>query len=117
LHAGAANDPVSIDAALAGAQIVITTGPPGIQLLSQQQWVDHPNLEVVVDANSTPPLGIAGTDMMDKGESRNGKISFGAIGFGALKLELHRACIARLFESNDQALDAEEIYALAKTMV
>jgi len=32
-------------------------------------------------------------------------------------LALHRACIARLFERNDLLLDAEEIYAIAKTMV
>ena len=34
-----------------------------------------------------------------------------------MKLALHRACIARLFERNDLVLDAEEIYAIAKTMV
>jgi hypothetical protein len=39
------------------------------------------------------------------------------LGFGALKLRLHRECIARLFERNDLVLDAEEIYAIAKTMV
>ena len=36
---------------------------------------------------------------------------------GALKLALHRACIARLFEQNDLLLDAEEIYGIAKGMV
>jgi hypothetical protein len=41
---------------------------------------------------------------------------WGAIGFGTLKLALHRACIAKLFESNDQLLDAKEIFELAKTM-
>ena len=55
--------------------------------------------------------------MMDRGEVRNGKTCWGAIGFGTLKLAVHRACIARLFESNDQVFDAEEIFALAKTMV
>jgi len=34
-----------------------------------------------------------------------------------LKIALHRACIARLFESNDVVLDAEQIFAIAKTMV
>jgi Fe2+ or Zn2+ uptake regulation protein len=37
-------------------------------------------------------------------------------GSGGLKLKLHRACVAQLFQSSDQVLDAEEIYALAKTM-
>ena len=54
--------------------------------------------------------------MMDKGNERNGKVCWGAIGFGAVKLALHRACIAQLFEAADQVLDAEEIYAKAKTM-
>jgi len=71
---------------------------------------------MMADANATPPLGIEGTDMMDRGKERNGKIVWGAIGFGTLKLALHRACIARLFESNDLLLDAEEIYVTAKAM-
>ncbi|MFG5409381.1 hypothetical protein ABXN37_16365 [Piscinibacter sakaiensis] len=54
---------------------------------------------------------------MDKGAQRHGKTVFGAIGFGALKIALHRACIARLFERNDLALDDEEIHAVARTMV
>ncbi len=70
----------------------------------------------MADANATPPLGIEGTDMMDKGKDRNGKIIWGAIGFGTLKLALHRACIDKLFERNDQVFDAEEIFALAKSM-
>ena len=47
----------------------------------------------------------------------HGKIVFGPLGFGALKLALHRACVARLFEQNDLLLDAEEIYGIAKAMV
>ena len=53
---------------------------------------------------------------MDKGKDRNGKIIWGAIGFGTLKLAVHRACIEKLFESNDQIFDAEEIFDLAKEM-
>jgi len=34
-----------------------------------------------------------------------------------LKIAVHRACIARLFESNDVVLDAEQIFEIAKTMV
>jgi hypothetical protein len=39
------------------------------------------------------------------------------LGFGALKLAVHRACIGRLFEQSDLVLDAEQIYAQAKSMV
>lgn len=98
------------------AQIVFATGAAGVELLKPEHWENNDNIELMADANATPPIGIGGTDMMDRGESRNGKIIWGAIGFGTLKLALHRACIERLFESNDQLFDAEEIFTLAKAM-
>jgi methylenetetrahydrofolate/methylenetetrahydromethanopterin dehydrogenase (NADP+) len=102
--------------AIAGAQIVFAAGAAGVLLLNKHHWENNAGIEMMADANATPPLGIEGTEMMDKGKDRNGKIIWGAIGFGTLKLALHRACIAKLFESNDQVFDAEEIFALAKTM-
>ena len=104
-------------AAIAGAHIVLATGAAGITLLQSSQWQQHPTLELVADANASPPAGIEGVAMADRGTESHGKILFGPLGFGALKLALHRACIARLFDQNDLVLDAEEIYALAKTLV
>ena len=103
--------------AIEGAEIVLATGAAGIMLLEAKRWQDSPTLELVADANASPPAGIEGVAMGDRGTIGHGKILFGPLGFGALKLALHRACIARLFEQNDLLLDAEEIYALAKTMV
>lgn len=103
-------------AAIADAQIVFATGAAGVRLLDEEHWRDNANLELLADANATPPLGIGGTDMMDRGLLRHGKIVWGAIGFGTLKLAVHRACIAKLFERHDQILDAEEIFAIAKEM-
>ena len=102
--------------AIKGANIVLATGAAGIELLKPEHWENNPELEVIADANATPPLGIGGTDMLDKGLDRHGKAVWGAIGFGSLKLALHRACIAKLFEDNKQAFDAELIFKLAKEM-
>ncbi len=102
--------------AIENANIVLATGAAGIELLKPEHWQNNVNLEILVDANATPPLGIGGTDVLDKGVQRHGKIIWGAIGFGALKLALHRACIARLFENNTQVFDAEIIFQLAKEM-
>lgn len=99
-----------------GAHIVLATGAAGIELLSAEQWQNSSTLELIADANTTPPLGIGGVDMMDKGIERHGKIVWGALGFGALKLAVHRACIAKLFEDNKQVFDAEAIFSLAKEM-
>ena len=104
-------------AALHGAHIVLATGASGVTLLDAKQWQENASLELIADANASPPAGIEGVGMSDRGASSHGKILFGALGFGALKLALHRACIARLFEQNDLILDAEEIYAIAKGMV
>jgi hypothetical protein len=103
--------------AIKGAHIVLATGASGITLLEAKDWQDHPSLQLIADANASPPAGIEGVGMSDRGADSHGKILFGPLGFGALKLALHRACIARLFEQNDLLLDAEEIYAIAKGMV
>ena len=103
--------------AIEGASVVLAAGAAGAALLDEDAWTGHRHLELLCDANATPPLGIAGIDMMDKGAQKHGKTVFGAIGFGALKIALHRTCIARLFEQNDLVLDGDEIYAVAKTMV
>lgn len=116
LQAMAVADEAATSKALEGAHLVLATGAAGVQLLPEKLWAEHPTLEMLSDANATPPLGFEGIKAKDKGESRHGKLVFGALGIGNLKLALHRACIARLFESNDQVLDCEQIYAIAKTM-
>ena len=104
-------------AAIQDAHIVLATGASGVTLLDAKQWQENPSLELIADANASPPEGIEGVGLSDRGSLSHGKILFGALGFGALKLAVHRACIARLFEQNDLVLDAEEIYSIAKGMV
>ncbi|MGD0531684.1 MAG: NADP-dependent methylenetetrahydromethanopterin/methylenetetrahydrofolate dehydrogenase [Methyloceanibacter sp.] len=98
------------------ASIVFAAGAIGVQLLKASDWQDNPNIETLADCNAQPPLGIEGIEATDKGKERHGKLAFGALGIGGLKLKLHRACIGKLFESSEGVLDAEEIYALAKEM-
>jgi methylenetetrahydrofolate/methylenetetrahydromethanopterin dehydrogenase (NADP+) len=117
IEAVAAADHAERARAIDGAQIVLAAGTGATLLLPESTWATHPSLEMLCDANPTPPLGIEGIDVMDKGNLRHGKLCFGAIGFGALKLALHRACIARLFEQQDLVLDAEAIHDIAKSMV
>jgi hypothetical protein len=101
---------------VAGAQIVFAAGAIGIELLKTSDCENNPTIEAVADVNAQPPLGLEGIEATDKGKERDGKVCFGALGIGGLKLKLHRACIGHLFESSDQVLDAEHIYALAKEM-
>jgi hypothetical protein len=63
-----------------------------------------------------PPLGVEGIDVMDNGSERDGVKVFGALGVGGLKMKIHKACIARLFEKNDLILDAEAIAGVASEL-
>ncbi len=101
---------------LEGAQIVFAAGAIGIELVKTSHWEGNPTIEAVADVNAQPPLGLEGIEATDKGKERDGKLCFGALGIGGLKLKLHRACIGQLFENPEQVLDAEHIYALAKKM-
>ena len=112
-----AADDKSIAAALDGAQIVFGAGKTGIQLLRAEQWQNHPSLETLADVGTARILGFEGIDMMDNNQERFGKHVYGGIGIGALKLRLHRACIQRLFESNDLVLDAKEVYNTATSLL
>ncbi len=103
-------------AAVKGAQIVFAAGAIGIPLLDEKDWQNDPTIELIADCNAQPPLGIGGIEAIDKAKERHGKIVIGALGLGGLKLKLHRACVGQLFESADQVLDAENIYAQAKNL-
>jgi methylenetetrahydrofolate/methylenetetrahydromethanopterin dehydrogenase (NADP+) len=116
LSAAAADGGASISRTLAGASVILATGRAGVELIHEDEWKDLPDLEILMDANATPPLGIEGVDMLDRATEHNGKICYGAIGIGSFKVEVHRACVARLFERNDIVLDAMEVFELAKAM-
>jgi len=112
----AVSDEATTRQALEGAAVLLTTGVAGVQLVSEAMWTDHPDLQVLADVNAVPPLGIEGIKPHWDGKEKHGKIIFGALGIGGLKMKVHRACVARLFESNELVLGAEEIYAIAKEL-
>ncbi len=110
----AANPSGDLSAALAGRTLVITAGAAGVVLLPRAARQACLTLRVMIDLNAVPPLGIEDVGVTDKGVEHNGVLGYGAIGVGDLKMKIHKAAIARLFERNDQVLDAEEVYALGE---
>jgi hypothetical protein len=116
LHPVAVAAAADLPAALEGRNLVVAAGTAGVTLLPRDARIACPTLRVAIDLNAVPPLGIEGVEMYDKAAERDGILGYGAIGIGGTKMKVHRAAIARLFESNDQVLDAEEIYALAQAL-
>jgi len=61
-------------------------------------------------------MGVEGIEAIDNGVDRDGIKTYGALGIGGLKMKLHKACIAKLFERNDLVLDAESILEVAQAL-
>jgi shikimate 5-dehydrogenase len=98
---------------LADAQVAIAAGPAGVCVIPESALADNQSLEVIADVNAVPPLGVAGIEVMDNGEEKNGIKHYGAIAIGGLKMKVHRGAVASLFESNDLFLDETTIYDIA----
>ena len=101
--------------ALEGAELLLNAGPAGVQLVPLSAWTGGA-LRTAADINAVPPSGIEGIDVRDDGVEREGAVVFGALGVGGLKMKIHKACIARLFERNDLVLDAETIAEVARDL-
>lgn len=113
VEAAAPATALDLQEALTDRAIVIAAGAAGVVLLPRSVRLARSTLKVAIDLNAVPPLGIEGVEVTDKAVNRDGVICYGAIGVGDTKMKIHKAAITRLFESNDQRLDAEEVYALA----
>jgi hypothetical protein len=110
-------DRAELEAVLDGAQIVLSSGPAGVQVLRREFWAQHPTLELLADYNAAEPLGIEGTKATDDLKSYDGKLVLGALAIGGPKMKVHKACVRRMFEGNDQVLDTDAVYAIAKELV
>ncbi len=117
VEAVALNDPSKLPEVLDGAEILLNSGPAGVQMVPKAAWTAVKTLKIAVDLNAVPPLGIEGVEVEDAGQVRNGVVVYGAFGVGNLKTKLHKACVARLFTRNDLVLDAEAIADVAREMV
>ena len=111
-----------LEAALAGIGLVVAAGGPGVQLLPREQRLRANTtpmanaLRMVIDLNAVPPVGIEGVEPTDSGVEKDGMITYGAIGVGGIKMKIHKAAVARLFESRDLILDAEEVLELGLSL-
>jgi len=101
---------------LEGAELLLNAGGAGVCLVARGAWAGRAGLRAAADVNAVPPLGIEGIEMTDNGADRDGVTAFGALGIGGLKMKIHKACIARLFERNDLVLDVETIAEAAQSL-
>jgi len=102
--------------ALDGAAIAIAAGAAGVELLPADVRRNCVSLQVAIDLNAVPPLGIGGVQPTDKARELDGVVCYGAIGVGGTKMKIHRAAIERLFTTNNLVLDAPEVFAIGQQL-
>ncbi len=102
--------------ALEGRHLVVAAGTTGTVLLPKKVRDTCKVLQMAIDLNGVPPAGIEGVEPSDKAAARDGLTCYGALGVGGMKMKVHRAAVAKLFESNALVMDAEEVYELAMTL-
>jgi methylenetetrahydrofolate/methylenetetrahydromethanopterin dehydrogenase (NADP+) len=117
VEAVTSNDPAKLPDVLRGADVLLNSGPAGVQMVPKTVLSAVKTLQMAVDLNAVPPLGIEGIEVNDAGAKRNGVTAFGAFGVGNFKTKLHKACVARLFQRKDLVLDAEAIADIARELV
>lgn len=111
------DDPRKLPEILEGADVLLNSGPAGVQMVPKPIWTAVKTLSVAVDLNAVPPLGIEGVEVHDARAIRERVTVFGAFGIGNFKTKLHKACVARLFTRNDLVLDAEAIAEVARELL
>jgi len=99
--------------ALDDRNLVIAAGAAGVVLLPKKLRSMCKTLQVAIDLNAVPPVGIEGIEVIDKAVMRDEVACYGALGVGDAKMRIHKAALLALFEDNRKVLDAEEIYSLA----
>ena len=110
-------DRSELEATLEGAQVVLSAGPAGVEVLREDFWSKHPSLELLADYNAADPLGLEGTEANDDLADYDGKVVLGALAIGGPKMKVHKTCIRRMFESNDRVFDTDTVYEVAKELV
>lgn len=105
-----------MEANLAGATIVITAGPAGVEVVSAGALAACDSIRVAIDLNVVPPTGIGGVEVTDKAIERGGQIHYGSLSVGSLKMKIHKAAIKQLFTANNVLLGAEEVFGLAQEL-
>jgi hypothetical protein len=116
VHAVTMTDASEAAGVLEGAELLLSAGGFGVRLVPREAWAKRAGLRAAADVNAVPPLGVEGIEANDDGVEREGVTVFGALGIGNLKMKIHKACIARLFERNDLVLDAESILEVARSL-
>ena len=104
--------------AIKGAEIVLSAGAGGIQLLSAADLNQSPTCKIVADINAIKPVGVEGLGSNDDGkELKAGVFGIGALAIGKLKIKTETEMIKRATAEPSGLFDYSIAYTIAKDQI
>ncbi|MFN5104224.1 MAG: NAD(P)-dependent methylenetetrahydromethanopterin dehydrogenase [Planctomycetota bacterium] len=110
-------DDVWTEKAIRESQMVFACGAAGVRLMTSDQLKQAKELRVAIDLNAVPPLGIDEIALTDKAVLRGERFDYGALGVGGLKMKIHKASVASLFENNSKTIDCQEMMTIGRDIL
>ena len=107
-------------ALLKDAEIVLSAGPAGKQLVNAEQLASAKNLLVAGDVNAVPPEGVAGVTAFANGEPVGGNkgVALGALAIGNVKYQAQHRLFRKMIEHGmPLALDFRDAFVEARAFV
>ena len=117
LIAISSGDEVWTEKAIRESQMVFACGAAGVRLMTSEQLKQAKDLRVAIDLNAVPPLGIDEIALTDKAVLRGQRYDYGALGVGGLKMKIHKASVASLFETNTRTIDCQEMMTIGRDIL
>jgi methylene-tetrahydromethanopterin dehydrogenase len=106
-----------IIAAATDAEIVLSAGPAGVQILPADALAQLERCVVALDINAVPPAGIEGLKAKYDKEERDGVLLIGALAIGDLRNKIARKMFKAAMESEGAFLDYKNAFAFAREKV
>ncbi len=109
------NKPEQTTLAVKDAEIILSAGAGGIQLLSQADLKAAKKCKIVADINAIKPVGVEGLDSNDDGkELGKGVLGIGALAIGKLKIKVETTMIKKATDAPAGLFDYTMAYDAAK---
>ena len=107
-------------AALEGAEVFLSAGPPGVCLVPRDAWMGRAGLKVAADVNAVPPSGIEGIGAKDDGAPLAGTpgVGFGPLTIGNVKFKTQHRLLKMMREAEKPlVIDFKEAFRVAREIV
>ncbi|MGD6933298.1 MAG: methylene-tetrahydromethanopterin dehydrogenase N-terminal domain-containing protein [Candidatus Bathyarchaeia archaeon] len=110
--------PEQTAAAVKDAEIILSAGAGGVQLLSKADIDAATKCKIIGDINAIKPLGVEGLGPNDDGiELKPGVFGIGALAIGKLKIKTETEMINRATAAKDGLFDYSIAYTIAKEAI